>query len=463
MYYLAVDIGASSGRHILGCVEDGKIVLEEVYRFKNGNVKRNGHLCWELDRLFTEIKNGMKKCAELGKKPSFMGIDCFGVDFVLLDKDNHILGDTVAYRDSRTEGMPELVYEKVPYDTLYERTGVQTQLYNSIYQLYSIKQTSDNLDHAKRYLHIAEYFNFLLTGVQKNEYTMTSTTQMLNVEEKDFDKEILTALGIPTSIFTKPEMPGTVVGKLTEEIKAETGIDDCTVLLAAAHDTASAVMAVPTTDPCIYISSGTWSLMGTLLPEKNASLAARNAGLTNEGAHDGSVRFLKNIMGLWIIQSIKKELNDEYSFGQLCDMAMESSYDGKIDVNDDAFFAPESMMDAIRNYLAEKGEKAPASIGDILRCVYHSLAQSYGETVKEIEAITGNTYGAVHIIGGGSQDEYLNRLTAEYTGKTVYAGPTEATAIGNLLIQMLGAGEFKSLPEAKKAISESFPIIEIHA
>ena len=462
MYYLAVDIGASSGRHILGSVQDGKIVLEEIYRFKNGNVKRNGHLCWELDRLFEEIKNGMKKCAEIGKKPSYMGIDCFGVDFVLLDKDDNILGDTIAYRDSRTEGMPELVYEKVPYDTLYKRTGVQTQLYNSIYQLYSVKKTTNHLDNAKRYLHIAEYFNFLLTGVKKNEYTMTSTTQMLNTVEKDFDKEILDALGIPNSIFTKPEMPGTVVGKLTPAIMEETGLD-LTVLLAAAHDTASAVMAVPTTSPCIYISSGTWSLMGTLLPEINSSIEARNAGLTNEGAHDGSVRFLKNIMGLWIIQSIKKELNDEYSFGQLCDMAMESSYEGKIDVNDGAFFAPESMLGAIRDYLAKKGEKAPESIGDILRCVYHSLAQSYGETVKEIEAITGKTYDAIHIIGGGSKDDYLSRLTAEYTGKTVYSGPTEATAIGNLLIQMLGAGEFKSLPEAKKAISESFPIIKIEA
>ncbi len=462
MYYLAVDIGASSGRHILGSVQDGKIVIEEVYRFKNGNVKRNGHLCWELDRLFAEIINGMKKCAELGKKPSYMGIDCFGVDFVLLDKDNNIIGDTVAYRDSRTDGMPEEVYKKVPYDTLYARTGVQTQRFNSIYQLYSIKTTSDNLDKAERYLHIAEYFNFLLTGVQKNEYTMTSTTQMMHAETKDFDAEILTTLGIPTKIFTKPEMPGTVVGKLTEAVKAETGLD-CTVILAAAHDTASAVMAVPTIDPCIYISSGTWSLMGTLLPKMNPSLEGRDAGLTNEGAHDGSVRYLKNIMGLWIIQSIKKELNDEYSFGQLCDMAMESSYEGKIDVNDDMFLAPESMLDAIKTFLANRGEKAPESLGDVLRCVYHSLAQSYSETVLEIEKMTGNKYDAIHIIGGGSKDDYLSRLTAQYTGKAVYSGPTEATAIGNLLIQMLDAGEFKDLAEAKRAIAASFPIIKVNA
>jgi len=460
MYYLAVDIGASSGRHILGYVRDGKIEIEEVYRFKNGNVKRNGHLCWELDRLFDEIKNGMKKCAELGKKPAYMGIDCFGVDFVLLDKNNEILGDTVAYRDSRTDGMPEAVYAKIPYDTLYARTGVQTQRFNSIYQLYSIKTTSDNLEKAERYLHIAEYFNYLLTGVQKNEFTMTSTTQMMNLETKDFDTEILSTLGFPSKIFTKPEMPGIVVGKLTDSMQAETGLD-CTVLLAPAHDTASAVMAVPTTEPCIYISSGTWSLMGTVLPKMNGSLAGRDAGMTNEGAHDGQIRYLKNIMGLWIIQSIKKELHDEYSFGQLCDMAIASEYPGKIDVNDDMFLAPESMLDAIRTYLAQKGEAAPEALGDILHCVYHSLAQSYGETVREIESITGNAYDAIHIIGGGSQDNYLSQLTAEYTGKAVYAGPIEATAIGNLMMQMLASGELKSIDEAKATVSESFPIIQI--
>lgn len=457
MYYLAVDIGASSGRHILGSLRDGKIEIEEVYRFKNGNVKRNGHLCWELDRLYAEIKNGMKKCAEMGKKPAYMGIDCFGVDFVLLDENNQILGDTVAYRDSRTDGMPEAVYEKIPYDTLYARTGVQTQRFNSIYQLYSIKTTSDYLSKARRYLHLAEYFNFLLTGVEKNEFTMASTTQMMNAETQDFDAEILRTLGFPASIFAKPEMPGTTVGRLTADVQAETGLD-CTVILAPAHDTASAVMAVPTMQPCVYISSGTWSLMGTLLPKMNGSLEGRDAGLTNEGAHDGQVRYLKNIMGLWIIQSIKKELNDEYSFGQLCDMAMESSYAGRIDVNDDLFLAPESMIDAIRAYLAQKGEAAPESLGDILHCVYHSLAQSYGETVREIEKITGNTYGAIHIIGGGSKDSYLSRLTAEYTGKPVFAGPTEATAIGNLMMQMLSSGEFKSLAEAKAAVAASFPI-----
>ena len=460
MYYLAIDIGASSGRHILGSYENGKIVIEEVYRFKNGNVKRDGHLCWELDRLYAEIKNGMKKCAELGKKPAYMGIDCFGVDFVLLDENNEILGDTIAYRDSRTDGMPEAVYKKIPYETLYARTGIQTQKYNSIYQLYSIKETSDYLSRAKRYLHLAEYFNYLLTGVMKNEYTVSSTTQLLNANARNFDGEILSALGIPESIFEKPEMPGTKVGKLTEAVQAETGLD-CTVILPACHDTAAAIMAIPTTDPCIYISSGTWSLMGTLLPEMNASAEGREAGLTNEGAHDGNIRYLKNIMGLWIFQSIKKELNDEFSFGDLCNMAMESDYAYKINVNDDMFLAPENMQEAIRTYLKNSGAPEPVSLGDVLRCVYHSLAESYGETVREIEKITGNTYDSVRIIGGGSQDGYLNQLTAEYTGKTVYAGPVEATAIGNLLAQMLASGEFKDLTEAKEFVKASFPVHKI--
>ena len=460
MYYLAVDIGASSGRHILGSYENGKLVIEEVYRFKNGNVRRDGHLCWELDRLFSEIKNGMKACAERGKKPVSMAIDCFGVDFVLLDENNAILGDTVAYRDSRTDGMPEKVYEKFPYEKLYATTGVQTQRYNSIYQLYSIAETSDDLKKAKRYLHLAEYFNFLLTGVQKNEFTVSTTTQMLNAVTRDFDGELLDALGFPRHIFEKPCMPGTPVGRLLPAVMAETGLD-CEVILAPAHDTASAVMAVPTEDPCIFISSGTWSLMGTLLPEVLSTQEGRAAGFSNEGAHDGGSRYLKNIMGLWIIQSIKRELSDKYSFGELCDMAMASDYTGKIDVNDDLFLAPESMIDAIRTYLTEHGAKAPASLGDTLRCVYHSLAQSYGETVRELEKVTGNTYDKIHIIGGGSQDAYLNALTAEYTGKTVYAGPTEATAIGNIIQQMLKTGEVRDLTSAKEAICRSFPISQV--
>ncbi len=460
MYYLAVDIGASSGRHILGSIENGKIVIEEVYRFKNGNVRRNGHLCWEVDRLFEEIKNGMKACAERGKNPVSMAIDCFGVDFVLLDENDAILGDTIAYRDDRTDGMPEAVYKKFSYDKLYARTGVQTQRFNSLYQLYSIAHTSDHLKKAKRYLHLAEYFNFLLTGVQKNEFTVSSTTQMLNAVTRDFDGELLDTLGFPRHIFEKPCMPGISVGRLLPAVMAETGLD-CEVVLAPAHDTASAVMAVPTTKPCMYISSGTWSLMGTLLPEVLSSEKGRDAGFSNEGAHDGGSRYLKNIMGLWIIQSIKRELEDQYSFGELCDMAKASDYAEKIDVNDDLFLAPESMLDAIRTYLASHGAPAPESLGDILSCVYHSLAQSYGETVRELETITGNTYDVIHIIGGGSQDNYLNQLTAQYTGKTVFAGPIEATAIGNIVQQMLKSKEFSDLAAAKAAIYDSFPIYKI--
>lgn len=461
MYYLAVDIGASSGRHILGSVENGKITIEEVYRFKNGNITKNGHLCWDIDRLFSEIKNGMKKCAEIGKKPVSMGIDCFGVDFVLLDKNNNILGDTVAYRDSRTEGMQEAVFKLVPERTLYERTGLQSLIFNTIYQLYSVKTTSDYLDEAVSFMQLPDYFHFLLTGVIKNEFTNGSTTQLINAGTKNFDGELLDKLGIPKEIFQTPSMPGTLVGKLKEEIQRETGLD-CEVVLPATHDTAAAVMAVPTEEECIYISSGTWSLMGTLLKTANTSVEGMKAGLTNEGAYDGGVRYLKNIMGLWIIQSIRKEINDKYTFNEMSDMAIKSGYSYKIDVNDNSFLAPSSMIDAIRAYLKKAGAPEPSDLGDILCCVYNSLASCYAQTVTEIEEITGKEYSKIHIIGGGCKDTYLNSLTAKYTGKEVYAGPVEATAIGNLMAQLVRAGEFNSVSEAKEAVAKSFDVKKIN-
>ncbi len=459
-YYLAIDVGASSGRHILGSIQNGKIVLEEVYRFENKNIKRDGHLVWELDKLFENIKAGMKKCAEIGKKPVSMGIDFFGVDFVLLDKDDNILGDTIAYRDSRTNGMPEEIDKIIPREKLYERTGIQSQLFNTIYQLYSVKKTSDYLDKAERWLMLAEYFNFLLTGVKMNEYTNCSTTGLLNAKTHDFDKELLDMLGIPSKIFGTPQKPGTVVGKLTPEISAETGLD-LTVVLPATHDTGSAVMSVPTMDPCVYISSGTWSLMGVLLNEAITTDESRESGFTNEGAYDGGIRYLKNIMGLWIIQSIRRDLNKKYTFDEMCEMAQNSNYTGEIDVNDNCFLAPDNMVDAIKNYLAEHNQPAPESIDDILCTAYNSLAKEYARTVSEIENITGKTYDRIHIVGGGCKDTFLSELTAKYTGKAVYAGPVEATALGNILCQMFRGGEYADMKSAKEAIKTSFDVKRI--
>lgn len=467
-YYLAVDIGASSGRHILGTVKDGIISLEEIYRFENGMKKMDGHLCWDVKALFKEIKEGMKKCVSLGKIPESMGIDTWAVDFVLLDSDNQVLGNAVGYRDDRTKGMDEKVYETISLEELYQKTGIQKQIFNTIYQLMAVKEeTPELLSKAESMLMIPDYFHFLLTGVKKQEYTNATTTQLVSPETKTWDYELIESLGYPKKLFTELSMPGTVVGELTKEIQDEVGFN-CKVVLPATHDTGSAVMAVPvpeadnTSDTdVLYISSGTWSLMGTELMTANCSLDSMKANLTNEGGYDYRFRYLKNIMGLWMIQSVKKELaeaGEKYSFAELCEMASNETIDSIVPCNDDEFLAPESMIEAVKNHCARSGKMVPGTAGQLAAVIYNSLAVCYGETVRELEAITGRNYAAINIVGGGSNAEYLNELTARHTGKTVYAGPGEATAIGNLLAQMIKAGEFKGLGDARSAVYRSFEI-----
>lgn len=456
-YYLAVDIGASSGRHILGWIEDGKLKIEEVYRFENRTVKRGGHICWEVDRLFEEIISGMKKCGEIGKIPVSMGIDCFGVDFVLLDSADNILGDTVAYRDTRTEAVIDEVNALVPDS--YAITGIAPQVFNTIYQLYAIKkENGDILEKAQTYLMLTEYFNFLLTGEKLNEYTNGTTTQLVNAETKQYDKELLDKLGIPARLFGKLHMPGTEVGELSGDISARVGYS-CRVVLPATHDTGSAVAAVPTSEKCLYISSGTWSLMGTLIDTPNCSKQCMDAGFTNEGGVRG-IRLLKNIMGLWIIQSVRRELDKKYSFDELCAMAQASEYPHSIDVDDGIFFSPDSMIEAIKTHLKGRGVPEPDTIGAMVKAIYSGLAAGYARAAEEIEAITGEKYESLHIIGGGSRDTYLNSLTAAATGKRVYAGPSEATAIGNLVVQLTASGEI-SYNEAAQLIADSFEVEEI--
>lgn len=459
-YYLAVDLGASSGRHILAHVEDGKIVLEEVYRFKNFLDERNGHLCWSIDRLFGEIKNGLKKCKEIGKIPSSMGIDTWGVDFVLLDKDDKILGDTIAYRDSRTDGIPELVYETISKEELYSRTGIQEQPYNTIFQLMAVKeQTPELMDAAEAFLMLPCYFNFLLSGVKMNEYTLASTTGMLNAKDKTWDKEIIEKLGLPAKLFTELRLPKTKVGSFTPEIIEELGFD-CDIVLPGTHDTASAVLAVPMVNSeGVYISSGTWSLMGVEAMEPICTQESSDEGLSNEGGIDYHFRYLKNIMGLWIIQSIKKELKDEYSFNDLERLAREASdFTSMINVNDMRFLAPKSMIEAIKSYCRDTNQPVPETIGQLMQCAYTSLADCYNISVKSIEKIQGKTYDCIRIVGGGCQDGYLNELTAKATGKTVYAGPIEATALGNIGAQLLSDGTVAGIEEARDLIRNSFPI-----
>ena len=458
-YYLAIDIGASSGRHMLASVADGKMQLEEIYRFPNGMDNVNGTLCWDVKRLFTEIKNGLKKCKELGKIPVSMGIDTWAVDYVLLDKDDRILGDTVGYRDSRTDGMDQKVYEVISQSALYERTGIQKQMFNTIYQLMAVKeQHPEYMEQAESLLMIPDYFQFLLTGVKKMEYTNATSTQLIDPKTNDWDYELIEMLGYNRKMFRPVSMPGTVVGNFTKEIQEEVGFD-CKVVLPATHDTGSAVLSVPTNDDnAIYISSGTWSLMGIERKEADCSMASMQANFTNEGGYDHRFRFLKNIMGLWMIQSVKKEFEEDLSFAEICERASKETIDSIVDCNDDCFLAPQSMIKAVQDFCRATGQTVPQTVGEIAAVIYNSLGKCYGDTVKEIEAITGNTYDTIYVVGGGTNAGYLNELTAKYTGKNVSAGPTEATAIGNITVQMLHDGVFASLPEARTCIGESFDI-----
>ncbi len=460
-YYLAIDIGASSGRHILSHMENGKIVLEEVYRFPNGMEEHEGRKVWDVDGLFEEIKTGMKKCKELGKIPVSVGIDTWAVDFVLLDQNDERIGDAVAYRDERTKNMDEKVYELVAEKELYGRTGIQKQVFNTIYQLMALKtKEPEALRTASKLLMIPDYFHFLLTGRAVTEYTNATTTQLVNAQSKEWDEELIRRLGYSVSIFQQIRTPGTVLGSLKEDIAKEIGYT-CEVVLPATHDTGSAVAAVPVSEDeeenVLYISSGTWSLMGTELREADCSEESRQHNLTNEGGYQYRFRYLKNIMGLWMIQSVKKEIGGGLGFGEICEAASGCGIASIVDCNDDRFLAPADMTEEVRAACRESGQQEPEGIAEVAAVIYNSLAKCYADAKKEIEAMTGISYESIHIIGGANAD-YLNRLTAKVTGKKVLAGPVEATAIGNLAVQMIADGVLGSLQDARKCIRESFPI-----
>ena len=458
-YYLAIDIGASSGRHILGHMEDGKMVLEEIYRFPNGMTEENGQRCWNVKALFRAILEGMKKCKKAGKSPVSMGIDTWAVDFVLLDKENKMLGDAVGYRDSRTAGMDEKVYEIIPEEKLYERTGIQKQIFNTIYQLMAVKSNNPEiLEHAETMLMIPEYFNYLLTGEKASEYTNATTTQLVSPETKDWDYELIDMLGFPRGIFQKVLMPGTTIGSLTDEVKELVGYD-CKVVLPPTHDTASAVMAIPTNaeDTC-YISSGTWSLMGVEMAEANCTPKSKEANFTNEGGYGGKITYLANIMGLWMIQSVRNQLAPDMSYGDLCEQASHETIQAVVDCQDSSFLSPDDMVEAVKDYCRKTNQEVPETLPALASVIYNSLAKCYAEKLEEIQKITGVKYDKINIIGGGSNAAYLNELTAKYTGVGVHAGPGEATAIGNILSQMLEDGTFADLKEARNCVADSFEI-----
>ena len=477
-YYLAIDIGASSGRHILGHIENGRMVLEEIYRFDNLQVHRNGHDCWDMENLWNGIIGGLKACGELGKIPATVGIDTWGVDYVLLDENDKVLGDAVAYRDSRNEGMDNVVSKYISAEALYARTGIQKQPFNTIYQLMAQKlEAPEQVAAAKRLLMIPEYLNFLLTGVKKSEYTIASTSNLLDACKKDWDKELIEMLGLPVEIFGELCMPGESVGRLLPEIQAQVGFNT-TVILPATHDTGSAFLAVPAKDDnAVYLSSGTWSLLGVENEVAITTPESHAANFTNEGGAWYRYRYLSNIMGLWMIQSVRRELNGvsyvvgkeqrqttgkKWSFPDLiAEAEKEEGFPSMVDVNASCFLAPESMIQAIKDECARTGQAVPETVGQIMQCVYTSLSVCYRDAIKALEGLTGKKYTSINIVGGGCQDGYLNRRTAQATGLTVFAGPVEGTAIGNLLVQMIAGGDLSDLAAARSAIRRSFEIKEV--
>ena len=456
MYYvLAVDIGASSGRHILGYLENGILKEEEIYRFENGIINQNGTLAWDIKHLVSEVKEGLKKCKDLGKIPATVAIDTWGVDYVLLDENENELLPAIAYRDMRTDGIPEEIDKFIPRYELYKRTGVQSTNYNTLYQLYCDKK-SGKLNKAAYFLMMPDYIAYKLTGNIKNEYTIASTGATLSTKTNQVDKELLELLGIKTEIFKEPSVPMSVVGNLSDSVKEELGFDT-TVIFCPSHDTASAVAACPVGDNGVYISSGTWSLIGTENPDLILKTEAMDGGFTNEGGINYRYRFLKNIMGMWLFQNIRKNLDKKYTYDQMMNMAKESTFKELIDPNAKEFLAPENMIEAIRAYLG----KPNLPIEDVLSSVYHSLANSYNEAVKVIENISQKKVDLINIIGGGSKDAYLNTLTREYTGKKILVGPTEATATGNIIAQLMFADKNLTLQNAREIVKKSFEIYEI--
>ncbi len=509
------------------------IKLTEVHRFDNIQLREDGHDCWNIKMLFEEVVKGLAKCKECGFEPKSIGIDTWGVDFVLLDKHDKLLGSAVAYRDARTAGMYKKADELIAPEEVYRKTGIQRQPFNTIYQLLALQgEHPDQLENAHSFLMIPDYLNFLLTGIKVNEYTNATTTSLLNARTQKWDKDILDALNLPKDMFCDIVMPGTMLGKVQSHIEEQIGYSTC-VIAPATHDTGSAYLAIPARDKdAVFLSSGTWSLLGVEHEGPITSDASRFQNFTNEGGYELRFRFLKNIMGLWMIQSVRRELNgvsyvEDGSEDSSADGAAENSADGaaeggsaegaakgakdassesfatqesqetaattpqeklapfenenkdkkwgfedliaaakaadgfqaQVNVNDDRFLSPASMIEEIRLACLETGQPVPKNVGELLRCIYISLSKCYAESIAEMAALTGRNYTSINIVGGGCQDEYLNTLTAKACNLPVFAGPVEGTSLGNLAVQMLESKDFNSLESVRRCIETSFDVV----
>lgn len=461
---LAIDLGASSGRGIVGSFDGNKLTLRENHRFSNDPVIVNGRMYWDILRIFHEIKQSITKTVLEKDNVSSIGIDTWGVDYALIDRYGKMLANPTHYRDTRTEGIAEYVNRTLPLDELYRVGGIQCLNFNTIFQLAAEKRDDpDVFNRAERLLNIPDLLNYFLTGNMANEYTILSTGALLDAKKRDYAFDLIEKLGIPKKLFGEIVQPGYKVGKLLPQVLSETGKTNADVITVASHDTASAVIAVPTQEEdFIYISSGTWSLMGTELKDPLINDRSQALNLTNEGGAMGSIRFLKNIMGLWLIQESRRQWRregNEYSFAQMEAWAKECKpLQCFIDPDDSSFATPGNMPEKVREFCRKTGQYVPESVGEVVRCIYESLSLKYRQTAESIETLMGRKAKVIHVVGGGTKDHFLSQMTADACGIPVAAGPEEATAIGNLMMQAIAAGEVANLKEARQIVAASFDL-----
>lgn len=459
---LSLDCGASSCRLVEVDMHAETLLMREIIRVENSPEKQGSRLVWPLDRLFAKIIKGLCKVGDEGERYASIGVDAWGVDFVLLNEDHRPLSPSVAYRDERTSGMLDrFAREQLTKGQIYAKTGIQFLPFNTLYQLYAQTLAEPELLKQTRHLlFISDYFHFLLSGALAIEKTLASTSQMWNLHDDCWDPDLVGCLALPAEALLPPIDPGTEMGVLSPVLCEDTGLNALRVIAPASHDTASAVLAVPAKgDDWAYLSSGTWSLLGVETKTAVTVPEALNANWTNEGGYGGTFRFLKNITGMWIIQEIARDLGGRFSFAELAALAKaEPGFVSLIDPNEARFFRPVSMAAEIACYCRESGQAVPETPGALVRCAYDSLSLLYRKTLADLRALSGRDIRVLHVVGGGSQADFLNQLTASATGIPVLAGPVEATALGNALAQLLTTGAIASLSEARALIRRSFPI-----
>ncbi len=463
MQFFAVDLGATSGRTIIGTLSQGKLDLRELTRFANPIIETGGHFYWDIYALYNEIITGLKKVAQENIPIQSIGIDTWGVDFVFVGKDGALLRNPYCYRDPHTVGAPEEYFKQIPREKVYDITGIQIMNFNSLFQLYTLHRNKCSaLEAADKILFMPDALSYMLTGHMVTEYTIASTSQILNPRTKRFEQELLDVVGVKEDQFGKFVFPGEQVGVLSEEVQRMTGLGAIPVIAVAGHDTASAVAAVPAqNERFAYLSSGTWSLMGIEVKDAIINKESFDRNFTNEGGIEGTTRFLKNICGMWLLERCRKEweATNNYSYSELIDAALAvKAFRSVINPDAPCFANPSSMIEAIKHYCSETGQPVPESYGEITRCIFDSLALRYRQVFGYMQSMAPFKIERLHVIGGGSRNNLLNQFTSNAVGVPVTAGPSEGTAIGNIMLQAKAAGLVKDIQEMRQLIGSSIEL-----